>query len=254
MKALRQFCIVFSICFPLAGCALDVSGWGRRHTEWAVSVAKNRNSFGGTSEWKVINTSNIPVYQILLGDFDGDGKADVFTTWDGKWRISVANDSNSLGGTSNWKVINTSDVLLSDIRLSDFDGDGKADVFTALDGKWLVSLGGTSKWKAINTSWVYPPEIRLGDFDGDGKTDVFTTWGGKWRVSVANDSNSLGGTSEWKEINTSNVLLSDILLADFDGPRFRRSCEDRRIHNTIKTGSLPKRERIPCDRAVRDLG
>jgi hypothetical protein len=158
MKALRQFCIVFSICSPLAGCALDVSGWGRRHTEWAVSVAKNRNSFGGTSEWKVINTSNIPVYQILLGDFDGDGKADVFTTWDGKWRISVANDSNSLGGTSNWKVINTSDVLLSDIRLSDFDGDGKADVFTALDGKWLVSLGGTSKWKAINTSWVYPPE------------------------------------------------------------------------------------------------
>jgi hypothetical protein len=140
---------------------------------------------------------------MIFGDLNGDGKADVFTTWGGKWHVSFS-------GTGNWQVINTSSVEVSDILLGDFNGDGKADVFTTWGGQWHVSFSGTSDWKVINTSTVEVSDILLGDFDGDGKADVFTTWGGQWHVSFS-------GTSDWQVINTSTVEVSDILLGDFDG-------------------------------------
>src|SRR2546427_1621670 len=130
----------------------------------------------------------------------------------GHWLVSFAKDSESPGGTSNLKLLNTSDVDVSDIRLGDFNGDGKADVFTTWGGKWRVSFGGTSGWQVVNTSSVGVSEILLGDFNNDGKADVFTTWGGKWRVSF-------GGTAGWQIINTSLKSVSDIRLGDFDGDR-----------------------------------
>jgi hypothetical protein len=79
----------------------------------------------------------------------------VFTKWKGQWHVSVAKDSKSLGGTSEWIVIN-------------------------------------------EPTTVGISEILLGDFDGDRKADVFKTGFVVWLLSVAKDSNSLGGTSEWK--------------------------------------------------------
>ena len=210
--AFLRFCVVSSICCSLPGCGLDTTGIGRFPTQWLISVAKDSNSPGGTGKLKVINASNVSVHQILLGDFDGDRKADVFTTWDGKWRISS-------GGTSSWQILNTSSVGVSSILLGDFDGDEKADVFTTWGGKWRVSLGGTSSWQVINTSSFGVPDILLGDFDGDNKTDVFTKWKGQWHVSVAKDKKSLGATSSWNVINESTVSVSEILLGDFDGDR-----------------------------------
>ena len=225
--AFLRFCVVSSICSSLAGCALDTAGTVKAtRRQWFVSVAKDSNSPGGTSEWKPIAKSKVSVHDILLGDFDGDRKADVFTTWGGKWHVSVAKNSNSLGGTSNWTVINEKSTGVSNIRLGDFDGDGKTDVFTTFFGQWPVSvakddksLGGTSKWKLLNKSNVSVHDILLGDFDGDNKTDVFTTGGGKWRVSVAKDKNSFGGTSNWQVINEKSTGVSDILLGDFDGDK-----------------------------------
>ena len=217
--AFLRFCVVSSICSSLAGCALDTAGTGRFHTQWLVSVAKDSNSPGGTSEWKPLAKSNVSVHDILLGDFDGDLKADVFTTWGGQWRVSVAKDSNSLGGTSNWIVINEKSTGVSNILLGDCDGDKKTDVFTTFFGQWLISvandskhLGGTSKWKPLNKSNVSVHDILLGDFDGDNRPDVFTTGGGKWRISI-------GGTGSWQTINTSGVDVHDILLGYFDGDR-----------------------------------
>ena len=211
--AFLRFCVVFSIYSSLAGCGLDTSGIGHTPTEWLLSVAKDSNSAGGTSKLKVINQSNVSVHQVKLGDFDGDRKADVFTTWGGKWRVSS-------GGTSSWQIINTSSVGIFDILLGDFDGDDKTDVFTTWGGKWRVALGGTSGWQIINTSSFGVSDILLGDFDGDNKADVFTKWKGQWHVSVAKDSKSLGATSEWKVINEpTTVGISEILLGDFDGDK-----------------------------------
>src|SRR5215475_1296558 len=126
-------------------------------------------SDGGTGPWIKINESCVPPEKLRGGDFNGDGKTDVFTTWGGEWRVSF-------GGNTAWQIINTSAFDVSDLRFGDFNGDGKTDVFAAWGGKWHVSSGGTTSWNDHNTSVVGVADLRFGDWNGDGKTDVFASW------------------------------------------------------------------------------
>jgi hypothetical protein len=177
---------------------------------WLVSNA-------GTGPWEKINASCIKQSRLRGGDFDGDGKTDVFSTWEGKWRASF-------GGKTEWKIINTSDVGVEDLRFGDFDGDGKTDAFTTWSGKWRVSFGGNTEWKVINTSDVEVADLRFGDRDGNGKTDVFTEWGGQWRVSR-------DGTKPWEIIAVSKApgladpgksrLVSGNYVGDSRADKFR---------------------------------
>ncbi len=151
-------------------------------------------SYGANSPWKYLNTSNVTLDKIKLGDFNGDGKTDAFATWGGKWYISY-------GGNSPWKYVMTSNVTVDRMKLGDFNGDGKTDLFTTMStpnaviphstdkqkmadykaikkensNKWYVSYNGNSHWKYVMTSDVTLDKIKLGDFNGDGKTDILTS-------------------------------------------------------------------------------
>jgi len=81
-------------------------------------------SYGGSSKWQDLNTSNSTVNEIKFGDFNGDGKTDVFAAWGGKWHVSY-------GGSSKWQDLNTSNSTVNEIKFGDFNGDGKTDVFAA---------------------------------------------------------------------------------------------------------------------------
>jgi hypothetical protein len=116
----------------------------------------------------------------------------------------------SFAGTGPWQKINSSGVALSNLRFSDFDGNGKTDVFRAGGGKWFVSADGVGQWQEINTSAVALSELRFGDFNGNGKTDVFRAGGGKWFVST-------DGVGQWQQINTSNVAVANMRFGDFNG-------------------------------------
>jgi hypothetical protein len=139
---------------------------------------------------------------VRVGDFNGDGKTDVFATWgDGKWHVSWS-------GQSSWEDLNVSGSLVSQLAFGDFNGDGKTDVFTTWgDGKWHVSWSGQSSWEDLNVSGSLVSQLAFGDFNGDGKTDVFTTWGdGKWHVSWS-------GQSSWEILNHSASLVPDLTFA-----------------------------------------
>jgi hypothetical protein len=163
-------------------------------------------SYGGTSTWNWLRSSPVEVQDILLGDFDGDGKSDVFTTKGGKWYVSY-------GGTGPLLEINTSNVGVHDILLGDFDGDGKSDVFTTWGGKWHVSYGGTSGWSDdLRSSSVEVHDIVLGDFNGDLISDVYTIYGILGRVSW-------GGKSSWQDVKVFYWKPREVLVGRFDvGP------------------------------------
>lgn len=96
---------------------------------------------------------------------------------------------------------------------TDFDNDGKSDVFWANpNGQWWASNGGTSPWRLLQAGNVSAELFQFADFNGDGKDDVFYPRpDGAWLVSY-------GGTSPWAAINSApGVPGEELQLGDFNG-------------------------------------
>ncbi|WP_433933887.1 FG-GAP-like repeat-containing protein [Sorangium cellulosum] len=176
--------------------ATDKEGVMRYYSGFAVSWA-------GTSAWDSINASDAPLSELRVGDFNGDGKDDIFRADGSAWYYSS-------GGTGGWTLLRNSGYTISDLRFADFNGDGKTDVFNADGSAWWVCYGGTGSWTQLNASSVGLSDLRFADFNGDGKDDVFRATGSAWQMSS-------GGTGGWTQLNASSVTVSDLRFADFNG-------------------------------------
>src|SRR5262249_21207262 len=135
-------------------------------------------SSGGAANFVNLSHDNfvdffVPVFPLLFGDFDGDGRTDVFEAFD------VGNGTSSWlylpGGTMPFKSLGIQPFLLGDLQLGDFDADGKTAIFPtgALpDGRleWVYFAGGAGDPIVLDT--VDGPVPLLGDFTGDGRTDA----------------------------------------------------------------------------------
>ncbi|KYF66718.1 hypothetical protein BE15_20760 [Sorangium cellulosum] len=117
--------------------------------------------------------------------------------------------SVSWGGTQAWTVLNMSEVN-SGLRIADFNGDGRADVFRGTGTHWDISYSGTGGWTRVNESDYTSSDLRFGDFNGDGRDDVFRATGSHWYVSYS-------GTGGWTQINSSSVGISSLKIGDFNG-------------------------------------
>jgi hypothetical protein len=123
-----------------------------------------------------------------LGDFNGDGKADVLwrEATSGATYLWLMDGASAIGqGYTASQADNTWAIK----GVGDFDGDGNADILWRHTGGalyiWLMDGTGiksSSYLSPISLAWT----IRgLGDFNGDGTTDIL------WRES------SSGGTYLW---------------------------------------------------------
>lgn len=155
---------IFAIAYDEA-----YEGWN-----WLIS-ADGRGSYSSPYQTK----EEQETYK--LGDFTGDGRADVFYT--------LITEMNNIA-TYNWRykdlaVAGSSKVLAysvidpSEYRLGDFDGDGKTDIFTALaqnDGsyQWIYSNNGLGSFQNLALAPHSVAELVIGDFNGDHTSDVFT--------------------------------------------------------------------------------
>jgi len=107
----------------------------------------------------------------IVGDFDGDGKADpgIWRASQGAWIVPTSSSGYSNFLFSQWGQLGDIPIV------GDFDGDGKADIGFYRDGLWgiLKSSQSYSYGSPLFLSWggagLQPV---VGDFDGDGKTDA----------------------------------------------------------------------------------
>jgi hypothetical protein len=159
------------------------------------------------------NTFNADTsFNLGVGDFDGDGHADVFQATGVTWWVSY-------GGVTEWRSLNANltggleTLLASDLGFADIDNDGRSDILARRsDGTLVYFSAGSGDPIVLTTSPVRASQLRFGDFDGDHRTDIFRRDDatGDWWVWF-------GNTRTWTLTNSSGFPLSELRFGDFDG-------------------------------------
>jgi hypothetical protein len=158
---------------------------------------------------------------VKVGDFNGDGKADLTGRWlqGGSWWTAVSTGTSFV--TSQWAQWNPT-VTWADVQVGDFNGDGKADIA----GRWLqtglwyagISIGTaftTSLWASWSSAVTWS-DVKVGDFNGDGKADIIgrAMPSNQWWVGLSTGSGFQ--TNLWTSWSP-GFTWTNIQVGDFNG-------------------------------------
>ncbi len=183
-----------------------------------------------TGLWAIWSTA-VTWVDVQVGDFNGDGKADITgrVLESGDWWTGVS--TGSAFSTSLWATWSTA-VTWVDVHVGDFNGDGQSDIIgRALEtGQWWVGLSNfqcppftacvsvppgftTTLWSTWSTAvtWV---DVQVGDFNGDGKSDITgrALESGQWWTGLS--TGSAFTTSLWATWSPA-VNWVDVRSGDF---------------------------------------
>jgi IgA Peptidase M64/FG-GAP-like repeat len=149
--------------------------------------------------------------RFFVGDFNGDGKADLFVFNASNWSIPYLGMLHSTG--TGFNVVARHDGTLPGWQMTagdqffvgDFDGDEKADLFVFNGSNWSIPyLGmlhstGTSLTMAQRYDGVLPgwqmtagDRFYVADFDGDGSKDLYVSNGSNWSIAYLGMLHSTG--------------------------------------------------------------
>ena len=131
---------------------------------------------------------------ILVGDWDGDGKDDMLG-WNGSsWQLRISNSTSSAFdfSTTTHNLGTVTNGNLSLVVSGDWDGDGATDLATRTSdtANWVVWLGADVSGGTLNFTQVTDNSLgfalkstvsrRTADFSGDGKDDVLALLGSEF--------------------------------------------------------------------------
>jgi hypothetical protein len=110
--------------------------------------------------------STVPLRDLALGDFDGDGLTDVFSADGTAWRYHP-------GGRGAITLSAPNDLRVGKLRFADLSGDGRTDVFYGNGRRWRYKDGGAGAWIELAIASEESAQVWLANFDGNRRADVF---------------------------------------------------------------------------------
>ncbi len=170
-----------------------------------------------TSTWGSL--TNVTDWTIVVGDFNGDGMADLMNRAASDGTFWLAQSTGSGFQNSYWGGLLNS-ISWTDITAGDYNGDGRTDLVSrAQDGTWWASIStGTSFQNAYWGRWsnaVNWTDVTAGDFNGDGLDDIAGRANNKtWWINRSTGSNFV---IEYWGNWTDSVDWVDVTVGDFDG-------------------------------------
>lgn len=169
------------------------SGIGEDHAKFNFHASGNRFDTDYSTE-------------IATGDFDGDGRTDVFVANGTAWFFSRA-------GIRPWEFLHASNKRTHELGFADIDNDRITDVlYRDPTGNVGYLKSGIHDLVPLTTAPVPMKDLRFGDFDGDNKTDIFYTQGGQWYIWY-------GRTRTRTPAQSSSFPISEFLFGNFDDVR-----------------------------------
>jgi hypothetical protein len=139
-----------------------------------------------------------------VGDFDGDGRDDIFLANGTAWWYSSA-------GFTEWRFLRASPHRIKDLRFGRFDADSRTDVLFAA-GDWYVSSGGQGTPSRLRTGDARLTDCVFGDLNGDGITDALRANGTTWSIAY-------GAKGSWVPVRNSALMAANLRAGDFNGDK-----------------------------------
>ncbi|MEM7309098.1 MAG: VCBS repeat-containing protein [Planctomycetota bacterium] len=146
---------------------------------------ENHSSLGDFGPGIPVNEAPFSPVELLAGDLNGDGAADIYASSLAGSRLSWFESTGALGGVWPEHPVAPFDTPLS-IGLADLDGDGDTDLVAASQNdrkaSWFENgdgLGSFGPEILIGADSVYYSSLDVADLDGNGHADVLIGQGGQ---------------------------------------------------------------------------
>lgn len=185
-------------------------GWYVKNN-WLASNASNFMNLPSNNDELMttpLNSNALYDYHFEFGDFDGDGKTDIFKLEeDAIYTIPL--DAGVHGLNSDWNLIMSTGFPLNSMRFGFYDNDNKTDIIRQGGNNLYFNSGITS---GLNLQWTLQAnlsEFQDADLDGNGVTDLFVSDAIVWKAHY-NLSSSL------PIITTSTTPVSNLKVGRFD--------------------------------------
>jgi hypothetical protein len=206
---------------PTAIAAADFNGDGKLDVLTANSASNTVSLLTGKGNGSLLQP---PKYQITVsdcfvtppvfavGDWNGDGLADLISVGDGKVCMLNGTGSGTFGAPRE----------IADIRgthqgvvLADFNGDGKLDIAVTGANQISVVLQGSGSEVHGYPAGGSPLWLTQGDFNGDGVLDLVTANGDSQTLSVFLGRSD--GTFENALLYSAGGTTNYVAVGDFNG-------------------------------------